>query len=113
MDKLSHLLDQYAAKGIVKAGEVLLDPPTALRLLDELEALGEIIYGVNIWRFYGPNRTRLGEVNAGMSMDSLSSEPDAAQTTIAAARRFLKFGLPQEVELVSFVVDDQRPFKEG
>jgi hypothetical protein len=113
MDKLSQLLDQYANKGVVKAGEVLLDPQTALQLLNELEALGEIIYGVHIWRFYGPNRTRLGEVNAGMSMDSLSNEPDAAKTTVAAARRFLKFGLPQEVELISFVVDDQRLFKEG
>jgi hypothetical protein len=112
MDKLAYLLEQYATKGIVKAGEVLLDPPVALRLLDELLALGEIIYGVHIWRFHGPNQTRLGEIDAGMSMDSLSNEPDAAESTVAAARRFLTLGLPQEVELVSFVVDDQRMFKE-
>ena len=106
MNRLVHLLEHYEASGYKKAGEVLLDARTALQFLDELEKLGVIIFGIDLWRFYGPDRTGLGEYTHGMNMDDISSQQDAAKRTADAARQFLAMGLPEEVDLVSFVIDD-------
>ncbi|MBC6424829.1 MAG: hypothetical protein GDA48_12135 [Hormoscilla sp. GM102CHS1] len=48
---LEQPLDKYHHLGIVKAGELLLLPADAISLADELEQMGILILGVDLWYY--------------------------------------------------------------
>jgi hypothetical protein len=98
------LLKRYESLGQWEAGELLLRPADALRLADDLLAIGVSIWGVDIWY----------RVNAGMAEDPSCLDFSGAigpewpiERVFNEAKRFIEDRLPGHIELVSFVLRDE------
>lgn len=104
MASVIDLLNTYRPLGTVKAGELLLQPTDALRLADELASIGVPIIGVDIWYRV---HCGLAEDPYGLDLSSMLERPNAVATTVATAKEYIRTQLPDYIELVSFVIDDQ------
>jgi len=103
-EDLASLLKKYEPLGQWKAGELLLGPADALRLADDLLAIGESIWGVDIW-FY---------VKGGIAEDPGCCDFSGAvgpewpiERVFSEAKRFIEHRLPPHIDLVSFVLRNE------
>lgn len=90
------LLKKYHSLGILKAGELLLQPTDAILAVNDLKQLGILILGVDLWYNQGsdlaedPNSLDLSDVN------------DVIQNA-DSAREFITHHLPKRTTWVSLV----------
>ncbi len=94
------LTEKYGSAGIMSGEELLLRHPDALRFIDDCEDLGLTILGMN---FYEREEGHTVEVSS-TDWSSLVEEPDAFEQSIREARSLIGKGLPDDADLVSFVV---------
>jgi hypothetical protein len=89
-------LKKYHSLGILKAGELLLQPTDAILAINDMEQLGILILGVDLWYNQGsdlaedPNSLDLSDV------DDVSQNADSA-------REFITHHLPKRTTWVSLV----------
>ncbi len=100
---LFKVLDSYLPKGLIKAGELLLQPQDALYLAHDLQSLGVSILGVDIWyRVDGA----IAEDPNGLDLSYMVNRDDPVESSTAAAKNYIEKQLPTHIELVSFVIND-------
>jgi hypothetical protein len=102
-EELASLIKKYEPLGQWEAGELLLRPADALRLADDLLAIGVSIWGVDIWY----------HVKGGIAEDPSCLDFSGAigpewpiERIFSEAKRFIEDRLPRHIELVSFVLRD-------
>lgn len=93
---LEQPIDKYHHLGIVKAGELLLGPADAINLVDELEQMGMLILGVDLWYYIGQ------EIAEDPGSLDLSQGTDV-KNNAAIARYFIANKLPSRIAFVSLV----------
>ncbi|MBC6473453.1 MAG: hypothetical protein GDA48_12075 [Hormoscilla sp. GM102CHS1] len=93
---LKQPIDKYHHLGIVKAGELLLRPADAINLADELEQMGILILGVDLWYDLGR------EIAEDPDSLDLSQVTDV-KNNVAIARDFIANKLPSRITFVSLV----------
>lgn len=100
------VLHDFEPRGFYKAGELLLSPADAVRLINALARAGVVIYGVDCWY-------RVGDTMAE-SLYGLDNERSQDVVANAArAKSFIEAELPaavasnraQNIEFVSLVFD--------
>lgn len=96
---IERLLSKYHRVGLMKAGELLLRPTDALRLVDELEQVQVVILGVDVWIDVN------GELAEDLGSLDLSGSASAARNA-TYAREFIANRLPGKAAFVSLVFDD-------
>jgi len=103
-EELAIVIKKYEPLGQWQAGELLLGPADALRLADDLLAIGESIWGVDIWY-----RAKGGIAEDPSCLDfSGAVGPEwPIERVFNEAKRFIADRLPPHVELVSFVLRDE------
>jgi hypothetical protein len=94
------LFDKYRPVGLVSGGELLLRHSEALQFIDDCEDLGLEILGMD---FYAREEGRTLEVGS-TDWASLTEGPGAFGASIGEARSLIGRGLPDDADLVSFVV---------
>lgn len=94
-----NILDKYSLLGIIKAGEILLQPSDALSLAKELQQENSRIYGVDLWYY------RDGKIVEDFNSLDLSDVKDP-QESARITQVFLSEHLPKNITLVSLVFDD-------
>ena len=104
MDTETQLFKKYQTVGIRRGEECLLRHAEALHFLTDCERLGFAILGMDFYRQEGTDVIELLET---ADYSSLSGQKDAAQRSIAAARRLIQAHLPDEAMWVSFTVEAQ------
>ena len=94
------LFEKYRSVGIISGEELILRHSDAVRFIDDCEALGITILGMNL---YVREEGHTVEVNS-TDWSSLTGGPDAFTGSIREARSLIGQGFPDEAKLVSFVV---------
>jgi hypothetical protein len=102
-EELSSLIKKYEPLGQWEAGELLLRPADALRLADDLLAIGVLISGVDIWY---RARGGIAEDPSCLDFSGAIGSQWPIERIFGAAKRFIQNGLPPHIELVSFVLSD-------
>ena len=74
-----------------------MPPPEPLRLVDDLESLGVVIYGVDAWYFV---ESGVVELPGG-----LATEGSNVSANAAAARDYISSELPDGIDLVSLAFE--------
>jgi hypothetical protein len=93
------LLKKYYPLNILKAGELLLQPTDAILIINDLEQIGILILGVDLWYNQGLNL-----VEDPNSLD-LSEICDITQNAYHA-REFISHHLPKRTAWVSLVFSE-------
>jgi hypothetical protein len=113
------LMRSYQPKGIVLGGELLLKPKDALDLIDELEAIGIAIWGIDTWFYWEPDtKQRLAEdVGRDINVpDAIMASPEAIKMSASMARDFIQHHLTERTAYVSVFPEDAyvntKPFSE-
>lgn len=85
-------------------GELPLPPADALRLADDLEALGIAIMAVDGWS-YADDKTGVVEqlVHFYVGDDVLTGD-DAASRSVALVKEYISTGFPDPIPLVAFTI---------
>ncbi|MEA5420434.1 hypothetical protein VB712_14475 [Spirulina sp. CCNP1310] len=96
---VQRIVEKYQALGIMKAGEILLEPSVALSLMQELQQENNRIYGVDFWYY------RDGQLVEDFNSLDLSDVKDP-QAAARITQVFLSEYLPKNIVLVSLVFDD-------
>lgn len=104
MDTEAQLFKKYQTAGIRRGEECLLRHAEALHFLADCECLGFVILGMDFYRQEGTDVVELLET---ADYSSLSGQKDAAQRSVAAARRLIQAHLPDGATWVSFTVEAQ------
>lgn len=94
------LLDQYQKLGIVKAGELLLNPQDAVNLAEEIAEKGILILGVDIWYYLGD---QIVEDPSSLDLSDISD----AKISAEISKKFITTQLPENIVYVSFVLDEE------
>jgi hypothetical protein len=106
MNTEAQLFKKYQTVGVRRGEECLLRHADALRFLADCERLGLTILGMDFYRQEGTDVIELPEP---ADYSSLSGQKDAAERSIAAARRLIQAHLPDGAMWVSFTVEAQDP----
>jgi hypothetical protein len=106
MNTEAQLFKKYQTVGVKRGEECLLRHADALRFLADCERLGLTILGMD---FYKQEGTDVIELLETADYSSLSGQADAAERSIAAARRLIQAHLPDGATWVSFTVEAQDP----
>ncbi len=93
---LEQPIDKYHHLGIVKAGKLLLRPADAINLADELEQMGMLILGVDLWYYIGQ------EIAEDPGSLDISQGTDVKNNAIIV-RDFIANKLPSRIAFVSLV----------
>src|SRR5438105_253302 len=104
MNPEAQLLKKYQTVGVRRGEECLLRHADALRFLADCERLGLSILGMDFYRQEGTDVVELPET---ADYSSLSGQKDAAERSVAAARRLIQAHLPDGATWVSFTVEAQ------
>lgn len=104
--RLRQLLERYVPVGIVWGKELCLRPADALRLVDDLEALGITILGVDGWYFSSPEHERKGWLIPDLGVDlyvgdKVLQSSDPSQESARVIRDYLMHSLPEHAQFVS------------
>jgi hypothetical protein len=110
MNTEAQLFKKYQTVGIRRGDERLLRHTDALRFLADCERLGLTILGMDFYRQEGMDVIELLET---ADYSSLSGQRDAAERSIAAARRLIQAHLPGGATWVSFTVEARTGRKSG
>lgn len=102
IDKVQEIERRYAARGISKAGELLLRPADALLMLDDLASLDAGVLGVNVWYYVG---SQLAESLESADMSTIVGTPHWRQLSQDGARQFIKYNLPSNTGFVSLILE--------
>jgi hypothetical protein len=97
------LIQKYRDVGIMPGGELLLHHSDAIRFIEDCQALGLVILGMD---FYIVENGRTREINSA-DWEGINKGPGALERTIDASYRLIRDGLPDGADWVSFVVDEQ------
>jgi hypothetical protein len=100
-EELAGLLKKYEPLGQWEAGELLLRPADALRLADDLLAIGVSIWGVDIW-YRAPSG--IAEDPSCLDFSAAVGPEWPIERVLNEAKRFIEDRLPPHIELVSFVL---------
>lgn len=97
---LHKLVEQYRSRGIVKGHELLLPPDFALQMLEELTENSIVVVDCSIWTYIDREKGWIIEIPySGL-------RPEVTEATLVRNRvvaEFVKAGLPDNVDFVSFV----------
>jgi hypothetical protein len=104
MNLEAQLFKKYQTAGVRRGEECLLRHADALRFLADCERLGLTILGMDFYRQEGTDVIELPET---ADYSSLSGQKDAAERSVAAARRLIQAHLPDGAMWVSFTVEAQ------
>ncbi len=104
---IQRIIAKYRAEGIVKGSEFLLPPETAVCLVDDLEAIGVVILGVDGWRYVDKEKGWIvQDLEVELSVDDMILQGDQpARRSAALARDFIANRLPKKVDFVSLILD--------
>ena len=94
------LFDRYRSAGVMSGEELLLRPSDALRFIDDCEDLELMILGMDFYAREGGHTVEVSSTD----WSSLTEDSDPIGASIREARLLIGQGLPDEAELVSFVV---------
>jgi hypothetical protein len=103
-DDLVALMSRFRSQGLIKAGDLLLKPDAALRLVDEVEQMGVPIMGVDCWCYTEVDaRTTLSQANmVGLEIDKATlNSSRAVKDGAIQARKFITENLPPNTIFVS------------
>ncbi len=108
--RLRQLLDKYVPVGIVWGNELCMRPIDALRLVDDLEALGVAILGVDGWRFSNPEHEHTRWLTPDLSVDFYVGDEalrssDPARESARLVRYYLTHSSPEGTQFVSLSLD--------
>ena len=104
MNPEAQLFKKYQTVGVRRGQECLLRHADALRFLADCERLGLTVLGMDFYRQEGTDIVELPET---ADYSSLSGQKDAAERSVAAARRLIQTHLPDRATWVSFTVEAQ------
>jgi|GEM_PF-3569864 len=108
--RLRQLLDKYVPVGIVWGNELCLRPTDTLRLVDDLEALGVAILGVDGWRFSNPEHEHNRWLTPDLSVDFYVGDEalrssDPVRESAKLVRYYLTHSRPEGTQLISLSLD--------
>jgi len=106
-EQLIHLLEAYRSLGIVKGGELCLPPHDALRLADDLEAIGVVVMGLDGWYYIDQDKGMIAQdlsVDLYVGDDVLRSS-NSVHNSISIVKDFISTRLPERIAFVSFTLD--------
>jgi hypothetical protein len=101
---IASLIRKYEPLGRWEAGELLLGPADALRLADDLLAIGVSIWGVDIWYHV---KDGIAEDPGCLDFSGAVGPEWPIERIFSEAKRFIEGRLPTHIELVSFVLRDE------
>ena len=112
MNTEAQLFRKYQTVGIRRGEECLLRHADALRFLADCERLGLTILGMD---FYKQEDMDIVELLETADYSALGGQEDAAERSVAAARRLIQAHLPDGALWVSFTVEaqDTQPNRKG
>ena len=104
---LDRVVEQYRARGVLKASDFLLKPQDAASLIRELANMDVFVTGCDLWRTWDEAGTNVVElVGAGDLVNHRLSHYDA-HWNAAQVQGFISREWPADAEWISFVYADE------
>ena len=105
--QLTQIMNKYRPLGVMKGSEFLLTPDDAIRLIDDLEAIGIAITGVDGWRYVDRDKGWIvQDLEVDLSIDdAILQGEQPVQKSSAIAKNYIRNRLPERVSFVSFTLD--------
>ena len=92
----------YASRGVWSGGHLLLPQQAARAFIDDAQAAGLVVLGMDFWKQFDTGRGEMG-INS-VDCSSMLGRPDVVEQAAAFARQVISGGLPDGAQWVAFTL---------
>src|SRR5574340_574783 len=105
------ILDKYSSLGLVKGGELLLQPDLIIPFLDEISKEHVLINGCDLWKYVDSSRDpdRIVQLLDGYLIPD--NYGDSVEGSAILVKRYLENNLPKDIDFISFIYNDRDIYK--